>query len=47
MKADREALVAGANTKLAIAWKLLTDKSRKKTPLLLKDDEEGGQNSGA
>ena len=47
LEANREALVDGANTMLAIAWKLLTKKSRKETPLLLKDDQEGGQNGGA
>ena len=47
MEADKDTLVAGANTMLSIALKILNQKQRKEKTLHLEDDQEGGQNSGA
>jgi hypothetical protein len=47
MEFDKDTLVAGANSMLAIALRLLKQKQAKGRTLQLEDDQEGGQNSGA
>ena len=43
MEANRDALVAGVNTMLAIAVKLMTKKKAKQGQLLLKDGQNDDQ----
>jgi len=43
MEANRDALVAGVNTMLAIAVKLMTKKKAKQGHLLLKDGQNDDQ----
>jgi len=43
---DKEALIAGANTMLKIAMKLLNKKALKKDQLLLTDGQEDSQEEG-
>jgi len=47
LEADKDDLVAGANSMLAIALKLLNKKMLKQNPLLLKDDKEEDQDREA
>jgi hypothetical protein len=47
MEVDKDTLVAGANSMLSIALRLLKQKQAKGRTLQLEDDQEGGQNSGA